>query len=185
MIAVFDANMLIWLFDDKVERSPVDPATGGQTTDCKARVENLLTALSAKHAQVVIPAPALAEALVYIDRAKQGQIFAILRKSSVIRVEPFGDVAAAECAELLRKRLGAGPLGDGSPGNRQLVKFDLQIVAIANVVRANVIYSSDPGVKKLALESGRQVVSIWELEVPTSLSQGRMFVDEEREPAAV
>jgi hypothetical protein len=109
--------------------------------------------------------------------AKQGSILDILRRSSVMRVEPFGDVAAAECARLLRHRRAKGPLGNGSPGSRQLIKFDLQIVAIASVVRASLIYSSDPDVKSLGRDIGRTVVPVWELNLPTSASQ-RSFLED-------
>lgn len=181
MPVVFDANMLVWLFDDQVQRPPTDPGTGLPTTDCKARVEHLLTVLSGNKDQIVIPAPALAEALVHVPPAKQGQILSVLSRSRVMRVEPFGDVAAAECARIIRNRRAKGPLGNGTPGSRQLIKFDAQIVAIASVARASLIYSSDPDVKSLGTDIGRTVVPVWELNLPTTASQ-RSFLDETEAP---
>lgn len=178
MLAVFDANMLIWMLDDAIERPPVDPRTSQPVTDCKARIEHLFRSLSANRDQVVIPAPALAEALVRIDPAKQSAILAMLRRPGVLRVEPFGDVAAAECARLIRLRRSSGPLGDGTAGSRALVKFDLQIMAIANVVKASAIYSTDPHIAALGRQEGRTVIPVWDLDLPASATQGQMFEGE-------
>jgi len=73
-----------------------------------------------------------------------------------IRIEGFGQRAAIECAEMLRRT------GRGS-GPRSKVKFDHQVVAIAKVVGAAVVYSDDDGVKALCARESIQCRGVWDL----------------------
>ncbi len=171
MLAAFDAQMVIWAFDERVDARVEGPH--GEVDQMRERVQRLLADLAQAQHQVIIPAPALAEFLVKVQPAEQGRLLAILNRSAAIRVEPFDAPAASECARVIAGRLSRGPLGVDHPGGRTAIKFDIQIVAIATVLGVEVIYSSDKGVKTLAAEQGIRTVAVWEL--PTPEAQSSLF----------
>jgi hypothetical protein len=80
----------------------------------------------------------------------------ILNGIARIRIEGFGQRAAIECAEILRRT------GRGS-GPKAKLKFDHQIVAIAKVVGATIVFSDDGDVKALCLREGIECLGVWEL----------------------
>ena len=63
MTVAFDASILIYVIDEQA-KPPADPATGKPVDRCHERVTHLLETLQQENTKIVIPTPALAEALV-------------------------------------------------------------------------------------------------------------------------
>jgi predicted nucleic acid-binding protein len=166
LIVAFDANILIYLFDDGA-RAPLDPSTKTVVEKCRERVEFLIATLQRQRATIVIPTPALAEVLV---RAQEGapERLRILSSSRYFHIASFDLRAAVEFAATQSSRVG----GDGRTvaGTRAKAKFDDQIAAIAAVEGATTIYSDDPDIKRLA-GARFEVVGIAELPLPIDQEQ--------------
>ena len=144
MIVAFDTSMLILLFDEKAY-GPKDPETGKPVDGCQARLRHLIETLTkTKGSQIIIPTPSLGEFLVRSTPLAASAYISTLERLRGVRISPFSVRAAIEFAELQRmvfaegKRLNAGELAQ-----RAKPKFDHQIVAIARVEKATVIYSDD------------------------------------------
>lgn len=79
---------------------------------------------------------------------------------------------------MTREALRAGDKRGGSAEPWQKVKYDRQIIAIARVYGANLIYSDDDGIKTFADQIGLTVVRTWELPLPPADKQIQLFGDE-------
>ncbi len=169
MIVAFDASVLVYLLDE----SAAAPAgrDGTVVTDCQARVSNLIAELQRAKAKIIVPAPALAEVLVYGGAAAAGWLN-ILNTSRHIRITPFDEKAAVEYAVMERMRMSA----PRTSVTRAKAKFDAQIVSIARVEGADIIYSDDDDVKKLWRDDD-QVRGIADLPLPALEAQMRMEFD--------
>jgi len=95
-----------------------------------------------------VPAPALSELLV-TEGVDVQDVLTTLRSSAFIRIESFDERAAVELAMRLREARKGGDQREGLPITKGAMKFDRQIVAIALVSGATVLYSDD-GVAKFA-----------------------------------
>lgn len=133
----------------------------------RERVLGLVQDIEDAREQVAIPAPALSELLV-TDGADVQDILTTLRNSSFIRIESFDERAAVELAMRLRNARKTGDQRDGLPITKNAMKFDRQIVAIALVSGASVLYSDDEGVAKFATACGLTVMRVADLPVPAS-----------------
>jgi len=172
LIVVFDASMLIYLVDEHA-KAPLDPKTGSPVAKCAERISALLEQLQSQGAKIVVPTPALAEVLV---RAGTGadQRLRILGSSKHFRITPFDEVAAVEFAATQATR-GLAGVRSSAPTHAK-AKFDDQIVAIAGVSNATVIYSDDGDIKKLA--AGRfTVTGIGEISLPPEEAQGVLALE--------
>lgn len=145
MIAVFDASVLIFLFE-KDAPGPLDPATGQPLSSCYDRVNHLVDTLTRDRAKIIIPTPSLAEILVKAGTAGP-EWLRIIGGNRFVHVAPFDLRAAVEFAAMQRDRKAAGTK---SHEPRAKAKFDDQIIAIARVEGADVIYSSDEGLGRTA-----------------------------------
>lgn len=164
MNVAFDATVLVYLLDERAN-PPVDVRTGTPVDRCPERVRALIDSLSHQNAKIVIPTPALAEVLVKAQSAAP-EWLRILNASKHFRIASFDERAAIEFAatQASRKRLS----GSGVP--RQKAKFDDQIVAIATVERAEIIYSDDEDIRRLA--GGRfEVIGVADLPLPPEDAQ--------------
>ena len=103
-----------------------------------ALVANLINNLDGERAKVIIPTPALAQVLTHHPRAGQAYVEHI-RQCACFQIRPFDDKAAFE--------------------------LDRQIVAIAKVYGASVLYANDEEVVKFAAECGLQVVRFEDLQM--------------------
>jgi hypothetical protein len=83
-------------------------------------------------------------------------------------VESFDERAAVELAMRLRDARRAGDQREGLPITKSAMKFDRQIVAIALVSGATVLYSDDDGVAKFAAGCGLAVKRVADPPVPAS-----------------
>jgi hypothetical protein len=130
---------------------------------------------------VAVPAPALSELLV-TDGLDMQDVLTTLRGSSFIRIESFDERAAVELATRLREARKAGDQREGLPITKSAMKFDRQIVAIALVSGARVLFSDDDGVAKFAAACGLAVKRVTDLPVPAS-QQDLQFAPDIAQPA--
>ncbi|WP_448663318.1 hypothetical protein ACG3SL_01195 [Sphingomonas sp. CJ20] len=158
MIVAFDASVLIYLLNENA--APPLGDDGQPVSSCQARVSHLIAELQRTKAKIVIPAPALAEVLVY-GGAAAAEWLSILNTSRHIVIAPFDERAAVEYSVMERARI-AGPRTSLS---RPKAKFDQQIVSISRVEGAERIYSDDGDIRRLWADSGR-VIGISELPLP-------------------
>ena len=172
MVAFDNTILSLLLFPDADLRQGAD----GETVEfARERVLGLVKELAASREQVVAPTPALAEVLV-TDGADVQAILSTLRGSAYIRIAGFDERAAVELAERLREARQRGGAKEGLAISKTAMKFDRQIVAIALVSGASVIYSDDSGVAKFAAGCGLAVKRVVDLAVP--VSQGELAVGE-------
>lgn len=137
-------------------------------TRAPERVERLVHEISDQRGTIIIPTPALSEFLVSAGDAS-GSYLDEVQGSRVFQVPPFDVKAAAEAASATRAALGRGDKRSGATGAWQKVKVDRQIVAVAKVHGARILYSDDADVRTLGAESGILVVNTGELPLPRRL----------------
>ena len=147
---------------DEHASAPIDPATSAPVTQCQLRLEHLINSLAKGRAKIIIPTPALAEVLVKAEAAGP-QWLQIFRRSSHFRIAAFDERAAVEHAARQRGRT-SFPSGR-APVSRPKAKFDDQIIAIAAVEQAEIIYSDDPDIVR-RVPDGVRVIGIAELPLP-------------------
>lgn len=178
MIVAFDTSVLVYLLDGQAN-APLDPATGAPVSNCKERLDFLISTLQNERAKIIIPTPTLGELLVKAREAAP-EWLAMLHKSRHFRIASFDERAAVEFAATQAERMAAGPKTEGA--TRAKAKFDDQIVAIAAVEGATAIYSDDPHIKRLA--GGRfGVVGVADLPLPPGAAQGKFQFDEREKPS--
>ena len=107
-------------------------------------VATLIRTLSAENAKVIVPTPALAEVLTHVADAGQ-TLMEKINRSACFQVRPFDDKASIELARILGKNVG---------GIRDILRFDRQIVAIARVSGASILYADDESITAFAAECG-------------------------------
>ena len=171
MIAVFDASVLIFLFE-KDASGPLEPATGHPLPQCYERVNHLIETLTRDRAKIIIPTPSLAEILVKAGAAGPAWL-RIMSENRFIRVVPFDLRAAVEFAAMQRDHKESGTKRSEP---RPKAKFDDQIIAIAKVEGAEVIYSSDIGLAKEAPPQ-IEVISLSALPLPPQDPQMTMKLE--------
>lgn len=163
-MAVFDATTLMCFLREDCPL-PTDPTTNKAVAHARARIQHLVKSLHAKKETIIIPAPALAEAIVGSGNARQ-QHMDTIRGSKWFRIAPFGPRAAFEHALMVDKH--GLQLAPEIP--RQLVKFDMQILSILLVEGQHSIYSDDTGLAKIAKKISRiHVTRTHELPIPPYL----------------
>ncbi|MBL8231350.1 MAG: hypothetical protein JNL98_22845 [Bryobacterales bacterium] len=164
MVAFDNTILSLLIFPDADLRHGPD---GQPLLHARERVLSLVEHLERSREQVTIPAPALAELLV-TEGFDIPEMLDTLRRSSFLRVESFDQRAAVELAIRLRAAKSAGNVRDGLPITKNAMKFDRQIVAIALVCGARVLYSDDRNVAVFAAGCGLPVLRIADLPLPTS-----------------
>ena len=179
-MAVLDATTLMCFLREDCPL-PRDPETNEPIPNARERINHLVKSLQDKQETIIIPAPALAESIALSGGARQ-QHLETIRGSKWFKIVPFGARAAVEHA-LMVETLGLQCV-PGMP--RQLVKFDMQILAIARIENQYSIYSDDSGLLKIAAKiGGIQVTRTHELSLPPSLQpndipyQSQLLFDED------
>ena len=165
MILVVDSSALVLLVNPAAS-PPDDPATKSPVEHAKARVEHLIASLGISDT-IVIPTPVLAEVLVRAGEGAAGVLEAI-NGMARIKVRSYDVRAAVETAQMTLADIQAGDKKGGSGESWQKIKFDRQIIAIARVEGAELIYADDKGLTAFAKRLGMSVVSTWDLSVPES-----------------
>ena len=161
MIVAFDASVLVYVVTSDA-KAPIDSATGQTVSQCKERVDYLIANLQRDRAKIIVPTPSLAEVLVGAEQAGP-EFLRIIGSSRHFRIVAFDERAAVEFAARQAERKAAG--AKSSAQTRAKAKFDDQIVSIAAVENATVIYSDDPDIKKLA-GSRFEVIGVAMLPLP-------------------
>ena len=168
MVVIDATNLLLMLRPG----TPVPAGPGGVPIDKpKERIEHLIQQLDKAKTKIIIPTPALSEALVRAGAAASQQIIEHLQKYSVFRIEPFDTRAAIEVAAMTRDALDSGKKRGGSATTWAKIKYDRQIVAIAKVCGATTIYSDDRDVRSLAKGTKISVVGLADLSLPAEKAQ--------------
>jgi hypothetical protein len=163
MPVVFDASFLIALLDP--------PVKGEGRID--TRVDFLVRSLEKTRKKIIVPTPALSEVLIGAGDAVP-KYLDIINRSARFKVAPFGTRAAVEAAAAHRDALRAGDKKEGSASSWAKVKFDRQIVAIAKVEGAEVIYSNDEDIGRFSARDNLVVLKIDQLPFPPEKPQGEL-----------
>lgn len=151
----FDTTFLTWLFV---------PDAKHPVADAKKRVDYLLSELSGRGDQVVIPTPALSEILIKMGKAKERVLNELTRNPRWI-VAPFDMRAAVELSLFKDAPISRADRKQGVLTHAK-VKFDRQIVAIGKVLRVSCIFSDDAGVRAVGLREGVPVVRVADIVLP-------------------
>src|SRR4051812_15729574 len=105
MVVIDATNLLLMLRPE----TPVPPGPDGlQIDQPKERIDYLVHRLDKAKDTLVIPTPALSEALVRAGAAASQKIIEHLQRYKVFRIEPFDTRAAVEVAAMTRKALDSG-----------------------------------------------------------------------------
>lgn len=161
-MVVFDSTFLTFLFVPNAKCS-VDRA--------RDRIENLIGEISGRGDRIIIPTPALSELLVRVGHSKK-LILNELTRSQKFLIAPFELRAALEVALMGEEAIKRGDKKGGSTDSWAKVKYDRQIVAIAKVCEASIIYSEDPGLCRLATALKLTAKSVADLSLPTPRHEG-------------
>lgn len=163
MILAVDSSALAMLINPDSD-PPNDPVTGLPVERARERVEHFIAGLSAADT-MVLPTPALAEALVRAGEAGPSILLSI-STTARIKVRAYGERAAVETAQMTREAIELGDKRSGSIEPWQKVKVDRQIIATARVENATQIYADDKGLVNFAKLLGMDVFSTWDLPLP-------------------
>jgi len=162
MIAL-DAGVLSLLIYAK-SGVPNDFKTGAPIEHAKERVDALVRSLEDEAESIVIPAPALSEALVVVAPDCQKHVDQ-LESQSCFKIRAFATRAAIEVALRVKSNL---ETGDKKEGFRDWdkVKYDHQIVAIAKVEGVTTIYSMDKHIHQHGKLWGIPVLNVSDIPIP-------------------
>lgn len=179
-MVVIDATTLLLLLRPG---TPVPAGPSGIPIDSpKERIEFLIQRLHKARDKIVIPTPALSEALVDAGAAASLAIVERLQKYSVFQIQAFDERAAIEVAAMTRYAKAKGNKRGKSAATWAKVKYDRQIAAIAKVCGATMIYSDDKDLKAIAKEVKLPVVSIADLPLPPKDAQTNLFEEAAGKP---
>ena len=171
MVVIDATNLLLFLRPD----TPVSAGSDGMPIEKpKERIEYLVHTLEKSRNKIILPTPALSEALVRAGAEATQRIVESLQKYSVFRIEPFDTRAAIEVAAMSRNALKGGNKRGQSDATWAKVKYDRQIVAIAKVAGATAIYSDDGDMATLAKKDGIKVILLKDLPLPPEDAQIKM-----------
>jgi hypothetical protein len=139
--------------------------------DAKARVNFLLSDIHGRGDKVVVPTPALAEILTKSGKAR-AEIIRELTNSSKFQLEPFDVRAALELSLMSDAAFTSGDKRSGAKGTWVKVKYDRQIVSIAKVSGAKIIYSEDPDIHVIGTREKIKVLGIADIKIPATDDSG-------------
>ncbi len=163
-MVVFDASFLSLLLNPGA-KPPLDPSTQKPVERARERIENLVSLLQERACKIIVPTPALVELLVLAGEAGP-EYLAELNSSACFKISDFDQRTAVEVAAAIREAIQEGDKKSGATGTWAKVKFDRQIVAIAKVQGADVIYSDDEDIVRYASRVNISVVRVADLPMP-------------------
>lgn len=164
-MVVFDATILIDLFHPRT------------SSDRKAKLQHLITELQRKRTKILIPTPAFSEFLARAGKARD-EYHRQISASSAFKLGTFDSRAAMECALMLDAALSGGDKRANAKTWAK-AKFDWQIVAIAKVGNAKVIYSDDGDIARIAARYELSVTKTDDLPFPDSTRQHKLDLSEQ------
>jgi hypothetical protein len=168
-----DATTLMLLLRPDV---PIPNGPNGLPIDKpKERIEYLIKRLNDAGTKILIPTPALSEALVRAGVSGSQDMVEKLQKFAVFRIEAFDLRAAIEVAAMSRDAIANGRKKGKSDATWAKVKYDRQIVAISAVHSVKTIYSDDGDIRALGERSKIKVVSVADLPLPPEKAQFDML----------
>ncbi len=169
-MVVIDATMLMPFLRPDI---PISVSVNGVRVErAKERIDYLVKQLEKERTKIIVPTPVLSEILVRAGAEASEKIIEFLQKYSVFRIEPFDTRAAIEVAAMTRELLNGRERKRGtSNATWTKIKFDRQIVAIAKVSNATIIYSDDDDVRQIATRVKIKVRGISDLELPPQDAQ--------------
>lgn len=170
MIA-FDASVLCLTMYSNAG-IPADFRTKQPIVSAKERVDGLIARAEKDGEIILIPTPALAEVLIVVAPDIQPYMDK-LENQAFFKIVPFGPRAAIEVAMRTKLAIKKGDKRDGVRRDWDKVKYDRQIVAIARVEGAAVIYSTDEDIHKHGEIWGVKVLNISDLPIPAK--QGELY----------
>lgn len=166
-MVVFDSSVLLLAIDPG---APVPTAPDGSRIEhAHERVLGLLKELEAARTQVLLPTPVLAESFVKTPAADAQRLLDRLQKLAAIEIATFDAKAAFEVADM--GRVAEKKAVASSADTWAKVKYDRQIVAIAKVRGARVVYCADAGLAAIAEKSQIRVVHLANLPLPPEIAQ--------------
>jgi predicted nucleic acid-binding protein len=172
-MVVVDATFLLLMLNP-LAKVPGDK-DGAPITLARERMELLVRTLSKSRTAILIPTPALSEVLM-TAKGSIADLVAQINKFSVFEVVPFDQNAAIEVAEMARSEQGQKSKREKNTTYAKL-KYDRQIVAIAKVKQATVIYSDDGDVRSLGKRYHISVDGLADLPLPPKDPQMDLLKD--------
>lgn len=179
LIASFDNTFLTLLLNPDAKPRP-NPSTGNPIEHCRQRVDSLIDRISAANGRLIIPAPALAEALCLV-RPPSSYVEKI-QEFGCIDLVGFDAKSALVYAETIQAAKAAGDKRSGVPGDWQEIKIDRQIVAIAKAHGATEFYTDDAPQASFARMAGLKVIHTWELPLSPERAQKALYEGTEHWP---
>lgn len=162
-IVCLDSNIMVWGIKEQASASQ---------SDMIPRAKDFLKWLDDNNKQVMIPTPVVAELLMPIPLEDH---FSFLQKlKDKFFIYPFDELAAMKCAEIWQTKSKDPDLKDYKETykiNRQEIKFDYQIAAIAVTRGVECIYSHDPHLHKFVGD----IISVREMPIPPTPIQISLF----------
>ena len=168
MICAVDSNILTLLLNP-IASPPVDPTTEQPLTHCRERIETLVDRISEANGRLIVPAPVVGE-ISCICEPTHAYLESMIRFSCV-EVGAFNTRCAIECADLIKAAKAEGDKKSGVKGKWQHLKIDYQIVAIAKVYGATMLYTDDKDQAVFARKAGLDVFASWEIELSSEKAQ--------------
>lgn len=156
---IFDATYLVVLLNPN--SAPAKDRQNKPVSMFKERVEYLTAELNASGEQIGIPTPAMAEVLVRAGNGRS-KFVSTLSDRWRFQILPFDSRAAIEASELIALIKSKSDTW----ATHAKVKFDIQIVSIARVEAASVIYADDEDIERFAKRLKIPVVRICDLPTP-------------------
>ena len=169
-----DTTMLTLMVDRDADLAP-DLSTGSKPERARERLDHLIDTLDSERVKLQVSTPALAEVLVKAGDAGPSLIEE-LNSQAVFKIADFDQRAAVESAQINLKLKQSGRQSSSSK-SKVKTKFDVQIIAIAKVNGADIVYSQDGDLKSLGEIAGIKVLRVEDLPLPPP-TQTKMFGEE-------
>ena len=165
-------------------KPPNHPDTGEPIERLEDRLALLIETWDEDNEKILIPTPVLSEFLI-LAGDEGADYLSKIHDMAHFQVASFDERAAVELAAIhigiraassnrAKKRGDADAVGTWAK-----LKFDRQIVAIAKVNMATVIYSDDKGMATFAEQNGLAIVQTWQLPLPKAQAVLLPFEDKE------
>lgn len=161
-MVVIDATMLFLLL--RPDAGTPKDSEGNEIADFQARLSYWVETTEAAGTKIIIPTPALSEVLVRAGKAGP-KLLEKIKEFAVFQIVPFDELEAIEVAAMTKADIDAGDKRGvaSEAATWAKVKYDRQIVAIAKVAQAPVIYTDDKDMKAFAAKVGITTIRLEDL----------------------
>lgn len=168
MIVAVDNSILTLILYPQAKATP-NPATGKPVDDLASRLKSMITRHEENGDTIIIPTPVLTETFISLN-SDPSILLDKLSALSVFHLYPFDMRAALMLAKLSNSEISKSERRRGI-APYQKVKFDRQIVSIALVADAEVLYTDDKSQSYFAESAGLKVVHSWDLDIADRFRQ--------------